>query len=1665
MQKKLFLLAIFLFGFLGLQAQWVADTSQSIGVNASPIEGYDYGNDWYRPGIPWVKFKVVEDGIYRVTSADLQNAGVNLGTIDPNTIHVYYRNREIPIHVQQGGGQIIDYLEFYGRRNDGRIDSMMYRDPNPLGGRGLHRPELAPNKRISLFSDTSAYFMTWDNVPGLRVTNYNNTNYNAYTPEPHFRYEAYKEYHPNTNSSAFNHGGGTRYDPYYLLNCDYITGEGYMHNRTFNNSANGGTSRVFTLSTVHSANNGPHEATVRYYNRSTQAHVIEVRVENAQQTNMQTLVEDTTYGVGIQTHVVPFNSYTLPNSTKIRFFAKGTQNNFTDNNNICWGALKYDHLLHMETRSSLVMHDFFKNSEAFFAFERSSITDKAWLWDLKNWTRSEGNRRGTDSLYAVIPGANNVRDIYIATDNGIKTPVEIVNSPDFGNLSDPNGGAPFVIITHRSLANSAIAYKNYRDTNTVNQLPTKIVFVDQIYEEFGFGSPTPWAIKQFCKYAKDRWNTKPKYFLLWGKGQYQIRSKPLNLVPTFGYPACDNEFVSNYDPDAINLTPETPIGRVNIYNNAEGMIYLEKIMEYEHTPWEPWMKEMILFGGGEDTLEQRPILNYLIDYQTRYEAIPFGGRAWYFQKYNTNIRTNSNLTSTEHINQGVGIIHFFGHSSNNIFDIDIALPSLYNNFGKYPLMIAFGCYGGEFTADDKSFGEKFVLEPGRGSIGYFANSTAGYLNPLGQYGQQLYPAAFRDHIGEAVGVQVAATIERYSDIFTDQLHNNHSKQLNYQGDPSLVLYYTPFPDLEITESSILFEPETFSASDDSFWVNIVTKNLGIVTSDSFYVSIRQETPSGNVLVHPTIKHPPIPYQDTIRYKIYNTEGNAMAGINYFDVFVDSTNIITEGNEGNNRVNYQAVVPGDVPATLHPFEYAVIDTANTYLAASAFIISQQANVNYIFQIDTVPEFSSPRLVASNPVNSSSNYARWDVPFAFEPNQVYYWRVRLANVYPVAWSTSSFKYLPGKTGWAQSEPPQFFKDATFKIHMDEIQREWEFDKKLEQLSVFNVQGSNEMQFRLAGFRSKSPGDYAARDGVHYAVIDGNTLQPNVQGTIIGDWEYSPTPVNVQQLVNTINNAKNGDYILICSVNEHRMNLWPPNAYQAMYQIGCSNNITTVGPSDMFIIVGRKGYPGSAVEILAPNVSVGNSGVNNFYDLNINLEGNDGAGNIQSTLIGPTVGWEDLIWDWSSLDPFVNENTTVDVYAVRPNSTDSLIYEDIEKGTYNLRMLDHARFPYMRLEARATDLVNYTAPQLDNWYVIYTPAPDAVADPVTHFEFLNDTVDEGEDISVSIASLNVTDPDMDSLLVKYTVRRADRSTEEVGLERYAPLPGQDRLDVSHTFNTAFNNFGGDATLLIELNPDNDQAEQYHFNNLFQYKFHVREDVINPIMDVTFDGKHIMDWDIVSPNPEILIEINDENPYLKVNDTAYTLYFGQGGLGSNLQLIHLGGNPLVERVPAELPDNKARLYFRPENLADGEYTLRVMGYDHKGNESGEVEYEIHFKVVNESSVSNILNYPNPFSTSTEFVYTLTGSEIPDVFRIDIYTITGKLVKSIDLAEMGDVKIGYTRTEYKWDGRDEFGDLLANGVYIYKVTVKTGDEEIKIRNEGIDNYFKNGIGKMYIMR
>jgi flagellar hook assembly protein FlgD len=155
----------------------------------------------------------------------------------------------------------------------------------------------------------------------------------------------------------------------------------------------------------------------------------------------------------------------------------------------------------------------------------------------------------------------------------------------------------------------------------------------------------------------------------------------------------------------------------------------------------------------------------------------------------------------------------------------------------------------------------------------------------------------------------------------------------------------------------------------------------------------------------------------------------------------------------------------------------------------------------------------------------------------------------------------------------------------------------------------------------------------------------------------------------------------------------------------------------------------------------------------------------------------------------------------------------------------------------------------------------------------------------------------------------------------------------------------------------------------------------------------------------------------------------------------------------------------FKPEQLPDGMYTLTFSGKDQSGNKTSSQKYSIKFTVVNKPTVTNFYPYPNPFSTNTKFVFTLTGSKVPDDLKIQIMTVSGKVVREITKSELGPINIGNNVSQYAWDGTDEYGDKLANGVYLYRVIIKDSSVNFEHSSTAGDQAFHKGFGKIYILR
>jgi flagellar hook assembly protein FlgD len=119
---------------------------------------------------------------------------------------------------------------------------------------------------------------------------------------------------------------------------------------------------------------------------------------------------------------------------------------------------------------------------------------------------------------------------------------------------------------------------------------------------------------------------------------------------------------------------------------------------------------------------------------------------------------------------------------------------------------------------------------------------------------------------------------------------------------------------------------------------------------------------------------------------------------------------------------------------------------------------------------------------------------------------------------------------------------------------------------------------------------------------------------------------------------------------------------------------------------------------------------------------------------------------------------------------------------------------------------------------------------------------------------------------------------------------------------------------------------------------------------------------------------------------------------------------------------------------LEVGPHTITLKAWDVLNNSS---EAVTDFIVANSSElvIDHIFNYPNPFSTNTAFYFDHNQPFVNLDVLIQVFTVSGKHVKTI---EADILTTGYRSEPIVWDGKDEYGDKIGKGVYVYKVKVKS---------------------------
>jgi hypothetical protein len=204
-----------------------------------------------------------------------------------------------------------------------------------------------------------------------------------------------------------------------------------------------------------------------------------------------------------------------------------------------------------------------------------------------------------------------------------------------------------------------------------------------------------------------------------------------------------------------------------------------------------------------------------------------------------------------------------------------------------------------------------------------------------------------------------------------------------------------------------------------------------------------------------------------------------------------------------------------------------------------------------------------------------------------------------------------------------------------------------------------------------------------------------------------------------------------------------------------------------------------------------------------------------------------------------------------------------------------------------------------------------------------------------------------------------------------------------------------------------------------------------VGPEIDLFLNDSTFVSGGVTDTRPYVIARLKDENGINTVGN----------GIGHDITLILDNNvqNPLVlnDYYESDLDTYKSgKVKYQISNLEPGNHTLTLKAWDVHNNSSVST---LDFLVTEDSELAlkQVLNYPNPFTTNTQFMFEHNQScESLDV-RIQIFTVSGKLVKTITQSARQN---GFRSEPIHWDGRDDFGDRIGKGVYVYKVEIRNSD-------------------------
>jgi len=1530
-----------------------------------------YEEPWFNKDLDYLKIFTKNDGIFRVDFSLISNYVENISAINPETFKVYNKGKQIPIFVEgetDGSFDQGDFIEFVVRRHCGE------------------------NSYYDLFSKYNVYWLTWSGDKGERVTLFNSYPDVQLNKGDYFldtlHYEKENYYHEGSDWSETQNTLFTEGERRYT-NAPLFAGQSFTMKFNLNDIEYSAkeivTLQISLRGIKFSENQGVQHHIEFYFNENY-------------------IGERKFSGFNDTLFVFYINTDMLIDGENILKVAPVKTSTELDVILIDWFEVVYPRLYKFKDGSLIFQTP--QNGSKYIELSNLSSQDAA-IFSLSGGIRFTNFIYDTDgNKYKIKLNLPIDSNNFLAAEKSSFITSDEIKRVNFQDLSDSKHNAEYIIISHKDFIESANNLADYRRA----EISTKVIEIEEIYNEFNYGIPNPYAIRDFFIMTYSDWSLKPDYAVLIGDANNYYWSEQ-NFIPSFGYPCSDSWYVCVDSKD--DIIPDIVIGRIPCKTLEEANNYIEKLIEYESKGFEHWNKNVIFLNGGKNDYERNKILSYSNGLISNHiGAPPYGGNV---KSYNKTTDTEEDYTYTESIindiNEGILILNSFGHAAHNRFDINFGHYTELQNKEKYPLMVSWGCRTGQYNAEQiNSAAENYTLVGDKGSIAYIGISGWGNIQIDGFFSNWFYNALFRETTYRpAVALKAAKDSLGNSSFQGTLAMQNTIFQYNFIGDPYLKLKVPDKSDFALVKepsTDIQFPTESTEILNTGIYIT----NYGILPYDSVSLKIKTVNPEQNEEVSYQ-KYLPGSFIDKVEFP-WQIDG--IPGEHTLEIYVDSDLRFTELDETNNLITINKRVYKESLIIEKPMNFSVIKNNNVELVTMfpKNLFSQKGTV--YFEVDTSTIFSNP-LIQSGPIEEGEIITTYNVALEYN-RKAYIWRARI-------YKDGEYSY------WTYGN---FFTDFN-----DEIDGDFYLSNNLfsfcsgENVIIEDkvVLDNNFININVnsAGFEDGNAVSMSINNqpikieyydstvavpdiGIGMAVLDSNGSI--IKTAMFNTYSY---PSHNDAMIEFIDSVDEG-MIVLAGIKDTGARYLNRQGREALKRIG-SAYADSIRFRQSWAIIGRKGaQEGAVTEGIKPR---GEGNVSLFDSLFVFFN----LGKITSPNFKGINRYSNIKWK--------DKNVVFLASGLNKNTNQWEVLKDTLRYSGICDISDIETQTYRKVKFTAVlKKFNNSSPILEEFSISAQKSGDAV----TNFQLIDvkkDTVLEGDKINITTGVYNSGFSSYDSLDVNIKAFNSNRELLTEKTRVLYDVPPDSTKSINFELDTR--GFQNKITVTVEIDPENKVIELSDENNFGTGYFYIKKDLIIPSIFVTIDGKKILTGDFIASEPEILAEITD-NSNIGVIDTNLIKILMNG------KKVSFSSDEISFNYISN--DKKAEIRYLPK-LERGKHNLRIEFSDLSGNSS---VYEIEFRVETELKIINLYNYPNPFKNDTYFTFVLT--QPAEYAQIKIYTTFGRLIKEI---EKYNLPSGFNKIY--WNGSDEDGDKPANNVYLYKVIIQNGDDRT------------SSLGKLVIMR